>query len=464
MKNKILFILFLGILSSNIQAQQVQMRFVIPQRNRMPSSIDEWLTNPVVMQVIVQNITNNQLDNIQFSYTLKGSRLGGVSSTDDASPLSRKFSLAPNETRNFLLEDLVHPKAIVFTDEVAEKIIRDGIPEDEYDFCARILDANGIEIGTSIGGCQSIRVVVPDPPTLVAPIENDIYDGKRLLRFAWTSVPGANVSYKLIVKPLLRGQAPAAAIQSNPIIFENELVTTSYTYQPSDPLLDYAGAIGYVWQVSTFSDDVPYGRNKGKSLIGQFAVFNSNDPTSYSSTAFFPFEDGYAYFIPKMGKNEGEMLIGATNLNITESGKNTTPAPMIVYVAAGITSKKVKIHRIEAQKIKPTAQFRQKMPTEGSYTVIVIPPLSIEGNAIKLESNYHVFDYDADAERHFSSNRVAEKKLKNLSESPVSETEKQEITAQLNKANSKTKATSGVFAIIAFKEKKAKRKKQTKIN
>lgn len=99
-------------------------------------------------------------------------------------------------------------------------------------------------------------------------MEGSNYDSKKMLRFSWTAVPGVGVEYQLVVKPILKGQSATAAILSNPTLFDKIQNVTTYVYTPADPMLDYAGAIGFAWQISTLADGKPYGRNGGKSTVG----------------------------------------------------------------------------------------------------------------------------------------------------------------------------------------------------
>ncbi len=281
-KSIAIFILFLSVFTT-ISAQKVSIRIIAPQKNKMPTSLDAWQANPAVIQVMLTNKTTESLTGIQFSSNIKGERLGEVMRTDDKHPSVPKLNLGPNETRTFLLEELGNPRAVIYPSALKTKLLRDGIPEDEYTYCARILDSRAVEIGSE--QCTSLRVVVPDAPTLVAPAEGYVYDPKKMLRFSWTAVPGVGVEYQLIVKPILKGQSATAAMLSNPTLFDNTLNATTYVYTPADPMLDYAGAIGFAWQISTFADGKPYGRNGGKSTVGMIKdAANKTDPPSKVAT------------------------------------------------------------------------------------------------------------------------------------------------------------------------------------
>ena len=275
-------ILLLNLFVVGQNVAQVRIQIIAPQRNQMPSSLDAWLTNPAVIQVILTNTTVNPLQSLRFTYVATGNRLGEVFRTDDNHSLMRRFNLAPNETRIFLLEEVSHPRAVIFPKSLVNKIVRDGIPEDDYTLCTTVLDDLNQSISVSTGGCASLRVFVPDAPTLLSPAQDYVYSPNKMLRFGWTMLPsngGSNVVYKLILKPLLAGQSPAAAFQSNPTLFESEEKSSTYLYNPADPILEYAGAVGYVWQIQSFLNDIPYGRNKGRSAIGFFTLQNKEAKT-----------------------------------------------------------------------------------------------------------------------------------------------------------------------------------------
>ncbi len=135
--------------------------------------------------------------------------------------------------------------------------------------------------------------MIPDPPSLVSPIDNEIINNP-FPNFIWMPVtnipPGTIINYKLKICPIFDGQAPRTAIDNNPVLLEkNNIQTTSYLYLPSDlPFSYFADAVGFVWQVQAFNQfNVPATRNDGKSELGNFR-FSSTKPTSMELVSVYP--------------------------------------------------------------------------------------------------------------------------------------------------------------------------------
>lgn len=134
--------------------------------------------------------------------------------------------------------------------------------------------------------------MIPDPPTLISPIDNEIIT-TPFPNFIWTPVtnvpPGLIIKYKLKICPVFEGQTPRTAIESNPVLLEKDNIqTTSYIYLPSDlPFNYFPNAIGFVWIIQAFNQyGMPATRNEGKSELGTFRV--SGETSSLNLTAVYP--------------------------------------------------------------------------------------------------------------------------------------------------------------------------------
>ncbi|MEM0964218.1 MAG: hypothetical protein AAGK21_16950, partial [Bacteroidota bacterium] len=255
------------------------MQLILPAASNMPSRLDEWESNPAIVQVILTNTTNDDLFDLRLDATLTGTQRGEIARTQVTNPAHPRFDLGFGEARPFLWDEVVSDAALTVASGIEDEMARDGIPEDIYRLCVRVLDDAGANV--TLGGerCQTLTILQPDPPTLVSPADGQEID-PAALQFAWTpvQVPAGLVAYRLVVRPLFVGQDPAGAMAGNPEVLDVEVPTTSYLYLPSDePLDDVPGAVGFVWQVQSLLDGDPIGRGEGLSRLRTFAVAPSAD-------------------------------------------------------------------------------------------------------------------------------------------------------------------------------------------
>ncbi len=255
-----------------LAAQDVALQIILPSAARMPRTLDQWESDPGVVQIIMTNVTGEDLTSLRFSFTVRGASRGNIVRSADGNPNQPRFDLGPNETSAFLWGDVISTDALTYGEGVEEEFVRDGIPEDNYLICGTVLNTSDDRISIGRETCAAFTVLEADPPQLIFPVSSQEVDFSAL-RFQWTPVLRTGVVYRLMVRPWYGGQDPVTAMEANPVWLEEEILTTGYQVLPSDPPVDlFADAIGFVWQVQSLLDDRPYGRNEGLSRIESFRI------------------------------------------------------------------------------------------------------------------------------------------------------------------------------------------------
>ncbi|MEM6783072.1 MAG: hypothetical protein AAF624_04980 [Bacteroidota bacterium] len=268
---------------SAASAQTVDVQLIFPSAAQMPASIAEWEANPSVAQLLMTNTGGDDLFDLRLDATLTGTRRGQIARADLNNPSHPRFDLGFGETRSFLWDEVVSSNSLIVASGLSLDLIRDGIPEDTYRLCVRVVGPTGND--ETLGGerCISITIFEPDPPALISPQADATID-PATLQFTWTPIvlaTGGVLTYRLVLKPRFVGQDAQTAMTANPTLLDTEVPVTSYLYLPSDDPLDtYAGTEGYVWQVQSLRDGDPVGRNDGLSRIGTFVVPVEEDPVA----------------------------------------------------------------------------------------------------------------------------------------------------------------------------------------
>ncbi|GIV52148.1 MAG: hypothetical protein KatS3mg038_2669 [Candidatus Kapaibacterium sp.] len=257
-------------------AQPVQMQVII--RNPAPGALPVWAADPSIVQIILRNTTAAAYDGAVISFEIR--RLPGkaiVARSKDFHPQQPRFSLPPNGTLVLNGPQIIHESAIKIEDETLRQQAQavGQLPEGDYEFCARLLDATGREIGTTGAFCPRTTVMLPDPPMLLHPRNDSTLAPGATPMFVWAPVTGSLVpiTYTLRVAPLLPGQAPLDALRYNAAVLNvSGLVAPLYQYVPTDiPFAAFPQAVGFVWQVEALGPDGrPATRNNGRSEIFRF--------------------------------------------------------------------------------------------------------------------------------------------------------------------------------------------------
>lgn len=275
-----------------LDVSQAQTLTVIT-RNPMPSSLTEWQRDRSLIQVIIVNPPGSpEKRNCRLSYILKEAGSGKViAQSENNNPSLPRFTIpaGPSTVTRFG-NDIVIGNATSFDQSIRTKVITtNSIPEGDFDFCVSLLDENGNVVGESGGLCRFFTVIIPDPPTLIAPQHNQSLVHGTLPVFSWTPVIGASLSsikYSIKICPVFKGQNDRFAIDNNPTLHEKRgLDITSYMYPPSGLQPNsYAGAVGFVWQVQALDKNgLPATRNYGKSEIFRYTFRNVKDIDNVSN-------------------------------------------------------------------------------------------------------------------------------------------------------------------------------------
>ncbi|KXB97084.1 MAG: hypothetical protein AA908_08530 [Chlorobi bacterium NICIL-2] len=257
-------------------AQPVQMQVII--RNPAPGALPVWAADPSIVQIILRNTTAAAYDGAVVSFEIR--RLpsqGVVARSKDFHPQQPRFSIPPNGTLVLNGPQIIHESAIKIEDETLRQQAQAAgqLPEGDYEFCARLLDATGRQIGSTGAFCPRTTVMLPDPPMLLHPRNDSTLAPGSTPMFVWAPVTGSLVpiTYALRVAPLLPGQAPLDALRYNaPVLNVSGLVAPLYQYVPTDiPFAAFPQAVGFVWQVEALGPDGrPATRNNGRSEIFRF--------------------------------------------------------------------------------------------------------------------------------------------------------------------------------------------------
>ena len=269
----IAFAAVLLLATGSARAQWTDLQILMPRSADMPRTIDEWRSDPTLVQFIATNTTSSSIQAARLSFRVTGSIRGQVVMSKDLHPEQPVFQLGAFETRTFFWDDLIGDLALEFSTDLTEKVAVDGIPEDYYQLCAQVIDGSGQSLSVSGERCAPFRVFEPDPPSLLYPILQAAVDPSTVL-FQWTPVNSPRtIEYLLIVRPVFPGQSTITAFESNPVLLETVAASNQYQVLPSDPPFDtFDGAAGFVWQVQARVDGEPYGRDEGISPVGHFTL------------------------------------------------------------------------------------------------------------------------------------------------------------------------------------------------
>lgn len=308
-----IFIIFIALLLS-ISAAQSQVGITVVTRSPMPAKISEWQRDRSLFQVVITNPAGSkEFRNARISYVIKefGTSHIIAQSLDDSPFIPRftipaGFSVTPRFGGDIISENATK------VDPNLQKVVSttNSIPEGSYEFCVRLFDGEGNELGSTgstEGICRLFNVVIGDPPSLILPEDKSVLKVDQMPIFVWTGVQTAGnvVRYKLRVTPIFKGQSQRFAIDYNPVMYEKITNATSLRYgQDGLPFSYYPLAVGFAWQVQAIDErNQPATRNDGKSEIFTFSFTkkqgNNNDDSS-TDTSFTG--NGTGHGTPSVGK------------------------------------------------------------------------------------------------------------------------------------------------------------------
>jgi hypothetical protein len=262
-------------------------------RNPAPYALEQWRSDPTIVQVTVSNPTSSSKRFVLDLY-LQNQNTRQEVQTNEMHPCMPVFELAPGQTRTLNGPELICEPSLVYDATIRTQLTTTGaIPEGEYRFCVRALDADSRsrELTSSGALCASTQVQWYDPPAIVRPVARD--RGLRCdqaIVLNWqppipVPAPGS-VVYRVRVVGMFEGQLPRQALEAatrSETVVDAEVSTTSYTIGANDPvildLLRRAAprCIGFAWQVQALQATTrrPFptrGGTQGKSTIETFTV------------------------------------------------------------------------------------------------------------------------------------------------------------------------------------------------
>jgi|GEM_PF-3087458 len=259
---------------------QLQVSVVLPMQ--MPAELSEWQTNPALVQIVITSLPGTpEFPSARCEFVLRNvDNQNAVVSTKTNHPSIPRFPIpAGPSTQIRFGRDIVQMNSLNINQEFQTNFLAtNSLPEGNYEFCLEIYDDRSNQLiysSTLQGICSPFVVVVPDPPSLILPADEDVILSNYPV-FSWTPVmmgDGSIVRYNLKIVPLFEGQNARFALDYNEVIAEvKDLQSNSYMYSPTDrPFIHYPQAIGFAWQVQAVSLlGNPVTRNTGKSELFTF--------------------------------------------------------------------------------------------------------------------------------------------------------------------------------------------------
>jgi len=246
----------------------------------VPARISDWQTNPP--RIEVENKTTFDFSEFQFDLKFNGI-LVSHSIDDHMTQINSLGSAELLQGNTIRLEDVENDKG--FENQIRSTGM---LPEGIYELCLMFYGKNGNV--TSLVCSNPFWILSPDPPMLLAPLDQDTLRHPLLPLFVWTPVQFTDVtvtvSYRLKMAPIFPGESFRDAMERNSLVIETDVSQNSYQYLPSDPGFDfYPTAVGFAWQVQALDEDSrkPLTRNEGKSEIWSFAVSYQSE---YSESSY----------------------------------------------------------------------------------------------------------------------------------------------------------------------------------
>ncbi len=281
-------ILIALIFFTGISIAQVNVNVNI--KRPIPSKVSTWEQDPTIVQLILQNTSQQSYSDAYFIVEVKdesGSVVGKTKVNNSALPTFTIPAGPPIGSGVLTLSghDIVDMNAFDIDASIENSITTTNqLPEGYYDFCFTLLNSDGTPIGMPETNCVPIEILHPEPPALISPVNETVT--AEFPQFIWAPVVGASpaqfIKYRITIVPRFDGQNVRTAVGANPPLIENFVQSTTYQYTPSDlPFDTYSGAVDYVWQVQALdADNEPIGSNEGKSEIAFFTLEEQPSDTS----------------------------------------------------------------------------------------------------------------------------------------------------------------------------------------
>lgn len=279
---RILFFIAATVISANASTNVV-MSIVMAQP--MPHSFSAWQSNDRNLIIVtIQNFDAVTYTNVRLSGVVKDEDNGVVyARTNDNDPRMPRFVIPASPALNVPGVLILHGRDCIDINTIiidptlkSQAIATNALPDRNYSFCVKILKEDGTELPYTGNGCSNFSVLHADPPTLIAPEEEQSLKWGTMPVFNWTQVgpvtPGTMITYWLKVVPVFAAQTSRDAMEHNEVLFRMAMPMTTYQYVPSNlPFTTYPLAIGFAWQITALDEtNQPLSSNDGKSDIHTF--------------------------------------------------------------------------------------------------------------------------------------------------------------------------------------------------
>lgn len=389
---------------------QVSVNLIVPAQ--MPERVPSWTEEMnSQIQVVVTNTSRETFPNLRVSVTITDLDRGRtLLQTKDNDPNMPRFTLNSGGTVTRFARDIINRRAISYDASVERTIMTtNSIPEGSYEFCVSVIDQQGNPITLQDRICRQFMISIPDPPTLIVPANGDSLQADVLPTFQWTPLigggTGARVQYRLKVVPVFRGQTPQVALQTNPVLLDKLVQSTTYQYLPTDTRLNsYTGTTGYAWTVQSVRNDNPmisFGRNEGRSELFSFGFAGKRD-NGKSPSKKTTIADGLPKNIDRNNFADTSTIPTAMvsgklvwSFRKSESKKNPTPLTGVSSVAVsvvqgdGVTKQVMvgnKLGTITQQVINDNADAESYPLMNTTVKLYAITGTSVSGTSTKVGS------------------------------------------------------------------------------
>lgn len=238
---KIFFFFFASTLMYSVSHAQVNVTILL--KKPVPRHLSELQTDPTELQLILNNTTPNPYSNCKITMKIKDSDGAVVARTKDTDISMPKFNI-PAAPQVLMLSgtQLISSNALYIDPSIKTAVTTtNSLPEGSYQLCIDVYDSFGSEISTGGEKCEFFEINFSDPPSLIAPANQEILTN-NFPQLSWTPVvvspyiPG--VQYRLRVAKMFVGQSAKNAIESNTPILDKFVSGTSYQYLQGDIDID----------------------------------------------------------------------------------------------------------------------------------------------------------------------------------------------------------------------------------
>jgi TANFOR domain-containing protein len=240
---------------------------------------------------VIVMVTNNT-GSTKYIYLLGSLNMesGGKVYTDPGKK-GPKITLAANQTLK-LTQDNVQAafdgNKLIWEGLNKEKVIKDGLPEDDYLLCFRAYDySTNQALSPEELGCGNWPIKYVDPPILWYPKWDTVIPDVHFA-YSWARPANAPPSSEYVIEivdimPAGRDPNEAFRTASNPRFFTKTLMTTSYAYSAADP--KFIPGHSYAWRViiKDKKNETTF-KNGGVSETGTFYVMDGPVPNACKKT------------------------------------------------------------------------------------------------------------------------------------------------------------------------------------